>query len=63
MSFLVRTIGRVVISTVVSTVVTLAVKEVAERRTKRKRAVPRLSDERTRKPAQTAKASETKSAE
>ena len=59
MGFIARTVGRAVVSTVVSAVVTLAVKEVAERRMKRKQAVPRLTDQRGggagKRPAQRAK--------
>lgn len=48
MSFIIRTVGRAVVSTVVSGLVTLAVKELAERRQRRKPAVPRLTDQRPR---------------
>ena len=60
--FLARTAGRAVVSAAVSAVVTLAVKEVAERRMRRKRPVPRLTDQ-SRKPAQKVKRAEIEAAE
>ena len=50
------------VSAAVSAVVTLAVKEVAERRMRRKRPVPRLTDQ-SKKPAQRAKRSQLEAAE
>jgi|GEM_PF-2627855 len=58
MSFIVRTLARTVISTVATTVVTYGVKRFVEHRNERKRAVPRLVDENTRRPAQRVKASD-----
>lgn len=54
MSFIIRTLARTVISTAVSAAVTYGVKKVVENRNARKRAVPRLTDQ--RKPAKRAKA-------
>ena len=58
MSFILRTVLRTVVSTAISAGVTLAVKKVVDSRTKRKPAMPRLTDGRApaqRKPAQRAK--------
>jgi hypothetical protein len=56
MSFIVRTLARTVVSTIVTSAVTYGAKRVYEKRKTRKQAVPRVTDDRARKPAARAKA-------